>query len=181
VLKNCLRPTPCHRGDSARQITTRIAREVNAKLASTYAAIRRTAPTTTVFVLGYPQLFPARPRALCPIGKRPLPRPKQLFLRQRGAQLNDVIRRQAAAAGFHFVDAERTFRGHEPCGPKSEWIHALVIPPPVFSFHPNRAGQAAYARRLATYISCLAAKHWRFLPSGMPENPRRRPAPATCG
>jgi hypothetical protein len=182
VLTQCLlNPLPCHRGRRARRIVRRIAREVKSKVASTYAAIARTAPNASAFVLGYPQLFPARPRESCPIGKRLLSRAKQRFLRRRGRQLNAVIRRQAAAAGYHFVDVERSFRGHEPCGPKSEWIHALVLRPDrMFSFHPNRRGQAAYARTLGRYIRCLSAHGWPFLPSGMPENPRRRRVPPAC-
>jgi hypothetical protein len=90
------------------------------------------------------------PRARCPIGKRlTLTRAKQRFLRRAGRQHNAVMRRQAAAAGFHFVDVERTFRGHEICGPKREWIHSLVLRNIRFSFHPKRVGQRAYTRTLA--------------------------------
>lgn len=180
VLQRCL-VRRCHRGRQARQIIRRIGLEVPPKLAESYAAIAGRAPNATTLVLGYPQLFPGRPQARCAIGKRVVSRAKQAFLRRRGIQLNRVIRRRAGAAGFHFVAVDRIFGGHEPCGPKAEWIHALVRPPRVpFSFHPNRAGQAAYTRALRQYFLCLAKNGWPFLPSGMPESPRGRPVPSTC-
>lgn len=180
VLSQCL-VFNCHRGRRARRIVSRIAREVPPKLASTYAGVGRVAPNATVFVLGYPQLFPDRPRARCPIGKRVVSRPKQIFLRKRGERLNRAIRRKAAEAGFHYVDVERAFRGHEPCGRKSEWIHAIVLRGGIaFSFHPNRAGQGAYARELRRYVLCLAGHGWQFLGSGMPANPRGRRVPSAC-
>jgi lysophospholipase L1-like esterase len=182
VLRTCLNPfSRCQSGKSARKITHHIKDKVPPKLAASYAAIAGHARNAAVFVLGYPQLFPDRPRSRCPIGKRALSRAKQVFLRQRGRQLNRIIRWKAAAAGFHFVNVERAFRGHEPCGPKSEWIHSVVPRKSVFSFHPNRAGQAAYARILQRYVLCLAERRWPFLPSGMPENPRGRLVPAACG
>jgi hypothetical protein len=81
----------------------------------------------------------------------------------------------------HYVDVARAFGGHEPCGPKSEWLHSLVLRGDVaFSFHPNRAGQAAYARRLTAYVLCLEGHRWPFQPSGMPDNPRGRRVPGAC-
>jgi lysophospholipase L1-like esterase len=180
VLTQCL-VFRCHRGRRARRITTHIARAVPPKLRSTYAGIARSAPNASVFVLGYPQLFPSRPRRGCAIGKRPVSRAKQVFLRARGAQLNRAIRRVARAAGFHYVDAERTFRGHEPCGPKSEWIHSIVLRGGVvFSFHPNGFGQRAYARALERYVGCLADHEWTMAASGVPANPGARRVPPAC-
>jgi lysophospholipase L1-like esterase len=180
VLTRCL-VLRCHRGRSARNLIFKISREVRPKLGASYSAIARTLPNATVFVLGYPQLFPDRPRERCPIGKRVVSRDKQRFLRRRGEQLNRVIRNQAEAAGFHYVDVERAFAGHEPCGRKSEWIHALVLRSREYSFHPNRAGQSAYAARLEGYLRCLVGKGWPFLGSGLPARPtpERRP-PVDC-
>jgi GDSL-like Lipase/Acylhydrolase family len=178
VLTRCL-VLRCHRGRAARRLIFKISREVRPKLASTYASLARTAPNATVFVLGYPQLFPERPRRRCPIGKRVVSADKQRFLRRRGEQLNRVIRNAAAQAGFHFVGVERAFAGHEPCGRKKEWIHAIVLPRNrVYSFHPNQRGQRAYADRLEGYLTCLAGAGWQFRGSGMPVPPtssRRQP------
>jgi hypothetical protein len=180
VLSECI-VFRCHRGRRAQRIVSRIARDVPPKLAATYGGVARSAPNASVFVLGYPQLFPDRPRARCGIGKRVVSRAKQSFLRERGEQLNRVIRRAAATAGFHYVDVERSFRGHEPCGRKSEWIHSLVLRGGLaYSFHPNRAGQGAYARRLRRYFECLAGHGWPFLGSGMPANPRGQRVPSAC-
>jgi GDSL-like Lipase/Acylhydrolase family len=180
VLSQCL-VFRCHRGRRARRIATHIARAVPPKLGATYAGIARSAPNAGVFVLGYPQLFPSRPRRRCAIGKRPLSRPKQVFLRARGEQLNRAIRRAARGAGFHYVDVERVFRGHEPCGPKSEWIHSIVLRGGVvFSFHPNGFGQRAYARALERYVGCLTRHGWPNAASGVPANPRGQRVPRTC-
>jgi lysophospholipase L1-like esterase len=184
VLKQCV-VHACQRGKRAEAIKQRIATEVPPLLSSTYAAIRGQAPNATTLVLGYPQLFPDHPRARCPIGKRVVSRSKQVFLRERGEQLNQVIRTQAAAAGFHYVGAEQAFAGHEPCGPKDEWLHALVLPlrggQTVFSFHPNADGQRGYAQRLENYIACVYQAGFPFRPTGIPApvSPTQ-PAPAGC-
>ncbi|MQA73094.1 MAG: hypothetical protein GEU88_01855 [Solirubrobacterales bacterium] len=172
VLAQCLVPRPCHRGKRAKRIKQRIADEVPPLLASSYSAVRRTAPNASLFVLGYPQLFPDHPPRRCSIRRRGfITRSKMAFLRERGEQLNQVIAEQAAAAGAHFIGVERTFAGHEPCGRKREWIHALVPQrgKTAFSFHPNSKGQRAYANRLTGYFKCLAAAGFAFRRSGVPE------------
>jgi lysophospholipase L1-like esterase len=188
VLKQCV-VLACNRGKRARRITERIASDLPPLLESTYAAIRHTAPNATVLTLGYPQLFPDDPRDRCPIGKRVVSRAKQVFLRERGEQLNAIIREQATAAGFHFVNAEPAFRGHEPCGKKEEWIHSLVLPlrfgpdrgELIFSFHPNQKGQRAYAAALRGYLACLYGRGFPFEASGVPEPVNAsQPAPDEC-
>lgn len=182
VLKQCVF-LPCHRGKRAKRIIERIANEVPGLLAGAYAAIRRTAPNATVVAMGYPQLFPNDPRERCPLGKRRVvSRVKQIFLRERGEQLNRIVASQAAAAGIHFVDLERAFSGHEPCGKGEEWLHGLVVRgPTVFSFHPNAKGQRAYASELRGYFACLYGRDFPFEASGVPEPvSAAQPAPAEC-
>jgi hypothetical protein len=186
VLGQCVF-LPCHKGKRAERIKARIANEVPPLLAGTYGAIRQTATSAGVVTLGYPQLFPNDPRDRCPFGKRVVTRAKQVFLRERGEQLNSVVRRQAAAAGFHFVDVERAFAGHEPCGKKKEWIHGLVLGlgrgggKAVYSFHPNRKGQRAYAKTMRRYFSCLYRNGFPFDAAGVPAAPTpAQPVPGAC-
>ena len=181
VLAQCLFRS-CHQGMRAEAIIDRIANEVPPLLAGAYAGIRRLAPNASVIALGYPQLFPDDPRKPCSLGKRPISRAKQAFLRKRGDQLNRVIANTAAAAGLHYVDVGKAFDGHEPCGPKDEWIHGLVLRQKVWSFHPNKSGQRAYARRLGAYFICLARHGYPFTHfGGIPEVPSpQQPVPEEC-
>jgi hypothetical protein len=67
--------------------------------------------------------------------------------------LDRTIAQAAGAAGVQFVDVRPAFAGHEVCS-RHEWIDFFVAPRahrlsgPMGSFHPNAAGQRAYARVL---------------------------------
>jgi lysophospholipase L1-like esterase len=106
------------------------------KLDSTYAAIKRRAPSAKVVVLGYPLLFDTG-SAYCGLGGMSLAKRRAL---NEGAQtLNDVIEARAGAAGFVFSDVRDEFAGHGICS-SSPYLHNLTVTPPQNSFHPNLNG-----------------------------------------
>lgn len=146
------------------------------RLITTYAAIRAAVPATAaVIVLGYPQLFPKSglPRR-CQPDEALFTRGTQRFLRRAALLLRATIAAAARRAGVQFVDVTRTFAGHEICGPHGGWINHVeptVRGPGENSVHPNRAGQAAYARAIAGYIHARIAAHAPLTPAGLPADP----------
>jgi lysophospholipase L1-like esterase len=110
-----------------------------ASLAAVYAAVRARAPGATVVVTGYPLLFngsDCNPLTFFTASE-------EARINAGTVELNQLIRTQAAAAGFRFVDAEPAFVGHAWCDPQP-WINGLTFPV-VNSYHPNIAGHTAYA------------------------------------
>ena len=105
-----------------------------------------------VVVLGYPQFFPPGQPAGCPTGD-PYGGP-HTFLRTDMAWIDGVIKeadadisRAAGAAGFTYVPT--SFSGHQLCQP-DPWLNAATVLKDgvvkIASFHPNAAGQDAFAR-----------------------------------
>ena len=185
VLAECT-VVACERGKRAERIERRVTNLLPSFLARTYAAITRRAPQATVVVVGYPRLFPGPGQAQPWCFTNKLPRVRQLFLNRVSSQLRDVIARRARRAGFFFLDVAPTFAGHEPCGPKDDWIFGLsrgldrgVVS--VKSYHPNHDGQEGYARALRRFLSCVVTSGAALQADGLPANPGPgRAAPAGC-
>lgn len=152
VLAACSRAarTRCYEGATKKRILGGI-RGLRGRLAATYEAIhRRTGLHAKVVVVDYPNLFPVRG---CAKLRAVFSARSQAFMRFAGGVLDHTIARAAAAAGVRFVDVRRAFKGHELCS-GHEWIDFFVAPrvhrltATMGSFHPNAAGQRAYARVL---------------------------------
>jgi hypothetical protein len=77
------------------------------------------------------------------------------------------------------------FSGHEPCARKKDWINGFSkgldrVVLSLRSFHPNRAGQAAYAEALRRYLACLTSEGWANNPeTQLPINPTLTNTPPT--
>jgi PKD repeat protein len=79
------------------------------------------------------------------------------------SRLNGALSMAAAAAGFHYVDNESAFNGHDICNNNTSdsnrpWAHMLVLfnnqdAPSPFSFHPNSYGQQAMENDLYQAIT----------------------------
>jgi lysophospholipase L1-like esterase len=123
--------------DRARQVITN---EVPGRLDEVFARIKTAAPDAKVVVLGYPHLFEQRN---CLGG---LTDAKRNAINAGADQLADVTAARTAEAGATFVDMRTAFAGHGICG-EEPWLHALTNPTGD-SYHPNKAGQAAYAAAL---------------------------------
>jgi lysophospholipase L1-like esterase len=118
----------------------RLLREVvPGRLDTTYAAVRQRAPGAEVVATAYPRLFNGED---C--------NPATFFSAHEMTRLNAAadelavtIEAAADRAGFGFVDVRTPFEGHAICDDTS-WLHGVTLPLEA-SFHPARAGHAAYA------------------------------------
>jgi lysophospholipase L1-like esterase len=109
------------------------------RLNGLYGSIKSKAPSARVVVVGYPRLFNGTD---CNAGTFFSPT-EMTRLNQTADLLNAKVAAAASAAGFSFVNPTSVFIGHAVCG-SPEWINGLSNPVSE-SYHPNVAGQTAYA------------------------------------
>ncbi|MET9627026.1 SGNH/GDSL hydrolase family protein [Lentzea sp. NPDC006480] len=114
--------------------------QLPARLDTTYAAIKEAAPSAQLVVLGYPRLFTPND------GCRTLSARKRQALNDAADELSDVTAAAAQRAGARYVDVREAFADHGVCADEP-WINALVNPTDD-SYHPDKAGQAAYFEAL---------------------------------
>lgn len=114
--------------------------QLPARLDATYATIKDAAPSAQLVVLGYPRLF--TPNDQC----RTLSKRKRQALNDAADEVSGVIAEAASRAGARYVDVREAFADHGVCADEP-WINALVSPTDD-SYHPNKAGQAAYFEAL---------------------------------
>ncbi len=132
-------------------------------LSGLYAAIHRRAPNARIRALLYPHLFPTLPTAACRVGTVYL-QPvtfapaDMLAINAAADRLDTIIQQQvlkARATGIRIaaVDPRPAFSaapGHALCD-QDPWINPVTFTPDLRptpergSFHPNAAGQAAFA------------------------------------
>ncbi len=112
------------------------------RLGTVYADIRDKAPNARVVVVGYPRGFdPARVSCFQAYG---ISSTEAGLLNGVSDEINGVIAQAASAAGFSFVDPDRTFAGHDVCAP-TPYLNGFG---PVLSgdsrnaYHPTTAGYA---------------------------------------
>jgi lysophospholipase L1-like esterase len=132
------------------------------ELSAAYRAIRaRINSHATVVVLGYPQLFPERSAAqhcfrLHGFGVSLFDDGEQNYFNHEADIIDGVIGRAAAAEGFYYASAIATFRGHAQCDP-DPYLNGITAPNHSISagdgsFHPDTAGQQAYASLLLNFL-----------------------------
>lgn len=112
------------------------------RLDATYATIREAAPHARLVVVGYPRLFTPDD------GCRTLSTAKRQVLNDAADQLSGEVGRAAGRAGARYVDVREAFADHGVCADEP-WIHGLISPT-ADSYHPDKAGQAAYFAALAS-------------------------------
>lgn len=105
------------------------------RLDRVYAAIRDRAPNARVVVLGYPHLYRIEGSCLFGIGDT-----RRAAINGAADELDSVMAKRAADAGFTFADVRGAFTNHEICS-GSSWIHSTTWPIDE-SYHPNASGQA---------------------------------------
>lgn len=132
---------------------------------------------TQVIAIGYPRLYPEHENisGSCTWGNpnlalltdkvsgRTITESEIDALKNVHDDLNGVIASAVANTSnpdIHFVDPTNTFEGHEICGVSDDWLHEVFLHPStaelqVGSFHPNNAGQAAYASLIEGVIQGL--------------------------
>jgi hypothetical protein len=197
VLQDCVRLTGGCTKQARRNQIIAAAGGLEPQLVSTYQAIKQAAPKAAIIVLGYPQLFPKHfvRQAVCPKLAALYDPDTQSFMRSAADLLRSTIQTATAQAGVQFIDVEPAFAGHEICGRKGDWLEGLVLTHlralslaaikdikkinvkdyiSYKSFHPSRAGQAAYASALRDYIAAKLAAGAPTTPEGLPLNPSPR-------
>lgn len=121
------------------------------------------APSATIVLAGYPELFAPDPGIGCPEGAL-FDRDERTAVNGAIGDLNAALRREAEGAGAVFVDVAPAFRGHRVCEQASaadEFLTGIEVafsqifrsgaiglddlPVGRASFHPTAAGQQAYA------------------------------------
>lgn len=135
-------------------------RELRPRLVQLYRdTAARAAPGARVIVVGYPPLFPQHPSDSY---RNLLFADDQVWMNEKAAQLDAVLRSAAAEAGVEFVDPTAAFAGHGLGGP-DPWFNAISLGGPGWapvdpgSFHPTAAGQAALARLVQQQLEHPAA------------------------
>jgi len=108
------------------------------RLASTFAAIRRAAPSAHVVVLGYPELYDLGHSWYCP----GLSGTDRSALNNAADLLDTQIAAAAQSAGDTFADVRGKFHGHELCDFFNEWLHSVDVSDVGDSYHPTASGQS---------------------------------------
>ncbi|HEX3623481.1 MAG TPA: SGNH/GDSL hydrolase family protein [Acidimicrobiales bacterium] len=151
VIGDCvIDADPCSHLDA--QVEASLAK-LGPALEAAYRQIKARAPGARLLVVGYPQVvadpakvaYDACSAVNSPIPGRRVGADDAVWLRQKGAQLSDVIQGAAKAAGASYVDVAGDFAGHEACS-ADPWLTGVVLTNLLASFHPTAAGQAELAR-----------------------------------
>ena len=127
-----------------------------ARVTTLLVAIRETVgPSTPVYLVGYPNLFPSRDTPAC-TSLTGFSGPEREALRSSAEQLDQALRVAADHARVIYVDTLHAFAGHEICTPQP-FAHGLVgvdatqlasalSPFAPDSFHPTPDGHACLAQ-----------------------------------
>jgi len=163
ILKHCIKNVDCKNKPMQGQ-TTPIGNalpdaiaDLKSTLIDTYNALSNKAQSAQIYVLGYPHLFPSQHDSYC-IGDRNIDPTEQDFLNEMSDDLNSKIeeaaKEAAKTANVTFVPVTDKFSGHEICT-EQPWINNLNLFTRIGylpSFHPNAAGNKAYADTLKAAI-----------------------------
>ncbi|MFJ9517687.1 SGNH/GDSL hydrolase family protein [Kitasatospora sp. NPDC101801] len=129
--------------DGTDQVTGRIA-TAGERLGAVLAETRRRAPAATVFVVGYPALFPVDPAGCGKSLGRVAATADVSYLTGKAEELNAELKRRAAAAGARYVDT--AVAGHDMCAAAdTRWIEPPFPAAGLTPVHPNAAGQRGMA------------------------------------
>jgi lysophospholipase L1-like esterase len=136
VMETCVLASTSACVNAVKTAETFIAGQLPALLTKTLTTIRTDAPSATVVVLGYPDLYDLSRSGSC-IG---LSTQDRTALNQGADDLDNAL--QAAAQANHdtFADVRGQFAGHEICDSGS-WLHSVDIFAISSSYHPTAAGQ----------------------------------------
>ncbi|MGD0700324.1 MAG: SGNH/GDSL hydrolase family protein [Trebonia sp.] len=122
------------------QRTQSVARQLGEAL----TRIRQRAPRARVYVVGYPDLFPAGGDACADaLG---LTKGDVAFLNDEELRFNGMLRQAAQAAKAGYINTYTPSEGHNACSaPASRWIEPLIPDAPAAPLHPNAAGEQGMA------------------------------------
>ncbi|UIJ35867.1 SGNH/GDSL hydrolase family protein [Allobranchiibius sp. GilTou73] len=168
VLFTCASPSwlsDCRGAISAGRSTLRTL--LPGRLRALFAQVRGRAPHAKVTVVGYPHVLGDQDcNALTFFSSQ-----DRSGLDAGTDELDALLRTTAASYGFGFVDPRSRFAGHAPCA-SAPWINGLSLPIGD-SFHPNRAGQQAYAGLVGPVLDPTStASAPRVTVTAAPSDPR---------
>ncbi|MFP5318959.1 MAG: SGNH/GDSL hydrolase family protein [Acidimicrobiia bacterium] len=125
-----------------RQVTALLG-ALGPRLTRLYRSVRERAPAAEVLVLGYPRLVPDPDQSGLDVCAG-LTAEEARWVRQKGEELDGVVRGASEAAGVRFLDAAAAFAGHEACTAQP-WMAGVSLATAVSSFHPNAVGHEQLA------------------------------------
>jgi hypothetical protein len=147
VLEACARPWPWTCDEEMADARRFIRRRLPGRLDRLFGRVRSSFRRALVLVVGYPRLFNEAGECdgaqISPEEQVQLNGLADLLTR---TQRERALRREQ----FDFVDVRAAFDGHRVCD-AHPWINGLSWPVGE-SYHPNRAGQRAYAREIRTVL-----------------------------
>jgi lysophospholipase L1-like esterase len=111
--------------------------QLPAELDKLFTAVKSDAPSATVVVLGYPELYDLSRSQYC-VG---LSTTDRTDLNQAADELDSTIKTETARYSFTFADVRSAFSGHEVCD-SSSWLHSVNWLFLEESYHPTANGQA---------------------------------------
>ena len=136
VMETCVLKSQNSCLSSVSTAETFVASQLPARLNTMLADIRLHAPSASIVVLGYPNLYDVSHPGLC-IG---LSGADRTALNQGADDLDAALATAAAANHDTFADVRGQFTGHEICDSGS-WLHSIDIFAISSSYHPTAAGQ----------------------------------------
>ncbi|WAL68490.1 SGNH/GDSL hydrolase family protein [Amycolatopsis cynarae] len=156
VAQDCVRldpaATPCkdtYTAGGVDRVATRIA-AAEPKIAAALDEIHRRAPHAHVVVTGYGLYI--RPGGCWPL--QPVLPVDADYLQGSVNLLNAVLREQAVAHGATYVDLATPSAGHDACqAPLEKWVEGYVPTDLAAPLHPNRRGEANYARIIGDLLA----------------------------
>jgi hypothetical protein len=149
--------TPCqdyYTSGGTDQIQQRI-QTVAGQLAQALTQIRQRAPHARVYVVGYPDLFPATGSACAhTLG---ITAGDIAFLNTEELRFNAMLQQSARTAGDSYVNTYTPSVGHDACAPEaSRWIEPLIPAAPAAPLHPNAVGEQGMADAIVHAIKGTA-------------------------
>jgi lysophospholipase L1-like esterase len=127
-------------------------------LRETYRHVESLAPNAALYVVGYPDLFPANAseaHQLACSAQTGITAEGVQYLIENQDRLAGAVQQAAEEAGAHFVNPNFVgrggFTGHDVCA-ASPWFNWLSQPVE-YSYHPNKAGQSALATDVEAVIA----------------------------
>jgi hypothetical protein len=153
ITESCLLITNCQ-FDYSLAIKTLI-NHTAPRLTEVYRQILHDAPNAQVYVLGYPRIVALHPSYICQVdGIQP---GEAAWFASVATQLDNAVSHAVSAVGspgrLHYISTLNSFAGGEACSKSGStgggFVNGIVARHPVYSFHPNQAGQVIFASLLA--------------------------------
>jgi len=137
VMERCVLLWQSECLDAVSSAESFIASTLPGRLDTMLRDIRAHAPSATIVVLGYPDLYDLSKSGSC-VG---LSTADRTALNQGANDLDSALSAAAAANHDPFADVRSEFSGHVICDSAS-WLHSVDIFAISSSYHPTAAGQA---------------------------------------